>query len=99
MIIARWLAWPTLCISLMLGPVMAAEEPPLDDPAASEQSLDEPSSDDTPMDAQALGTLRACLTRSSSHTIVSRSIILSKTFVRVLDPVCRAGSHTRLKIM
>jgi hypothetical protein len=45
------------------------------------------------------GTLRACLTRSSSHTVVSRSIILSKTFVRVLDPVCRAGSHTRLKIM
>jgi hypothetical protein len=43
--------------------------------------------------------LRACLTRSSSHTVVSRSIILSKTFVRVLDPVCRAGSHTRLKIM
>src|SRR4051794_16604142 len=43
-------------------------------------------------------TLRACLTRSSSHTLVSRSIILSKTFVRVLDPVCRAGSHARLKI-
>jgi hypothetical protein len=46
-----------------------------------------------------MGGLRACLTRSSSHTVVSRSIILSKTFVRVLDPVCRAGSHTRLKIM
>jgi two-component system, response regulator PdtaR len=44
-------------------------------------------------------SLRACLTRSTSHTVVSRSIILSKTFVRVLDPVCRAGSHTRLKIM
>jgi DNA-binding IclR family transcriptional regulator len=43
--------------------------------------------------------LRVCLTRSSSHTVVSRSIILSKTFVRILDPVCRAGSHTRLKIM
>ena len=25
--IARWLAWPALCFSLMLGPVMAAEEP------------------------------------------------------------------------
>src|ERR671910_673309 len=34
--------------------------------------------------------LRACLTTSSSHTVVSRSIILSKTFVRILDPVCRA---------
>src|SRR3954447_3885683 len=43
--------------------------------------------------------LRACLTRSSSHAVVSRSIILNKTFVRVLDPVCRAGSHTGLKIM
>ena len=49
---ARWLAWPVLCVSLMLGPVMAAEEPPLDDPAADEQS-----SDDAPMDTQALGTL------------------------------------------
>jgi two-component system, response regulator PdtaR len=44
-------------------------------------------------------SLRACLTRSTSHTVVSRSIIPSKIFVRVLDPICRAGSHTRLKIM
>src|SRR3954464_13792173 len=28
------------------------------------------------------GELRACLTRSSSQTVVSRSIVLSKTFVR-----------------
>ena len=55
--IARWLAWPVLCVSLMLSPAMAAEEPPLDEPAPNEQSLDEPSSDDAPIDTQALGTL------------------------------------------
>ena len=43
--------------------------------------------------------LRACLTKSSWHIVVSRSIILSKTFLRVLDPVCRAGSPAKLKII
>ncbi|UEM19763.1 DUF2092 domain-containing protein [Skermanella mucosa] len=60
--IARWPAWAVLCISLMFGPVVAAEEPPVDEPAAKEQSLDEQlldetSSDDAPMDARALGIL------------------------------------------
>src|SRR4051812_31335734 len=42
---------------------------------------------------------KACLTRSSWHTVVSRSIILSKTFLLVPDSVCRACSPARLKIV
>src|SRR5688500_1617673 len=43
--------------------------------------------------------LRACLIRTSCYTVVSSSIALSKTFVQVLDPVCRARSPTRSKII
>jgi hypothetical protein len=63
------------------------------------QMIDDPNNVIVILDSDSADRLRACLTRSSSHAVVSRSIILSKTFVRVLDPVCRAGSHTRLKIM
>src|SRR4051794_29948282 len=44
-------------------------------------------------------TFRACLTGISWCTVVSISITPSKTFVLILDPVCRACSHTRLKII
>ena len=43
--------------------------------------------------------LRACLIRTSWCAVVSSSITLSKTFVLILDLVCRACSRTRLKII
>jgi hypothetical protein len=55
---ARWLAWPVLLLSLMLGSAVGAEERSPEEQPPNEQSVDgEQSSDDAPMDAQALGTL------------------------------------------
>jgi len=45
--ISRWLAWPVVCVSLMLGPALAAEEP----------SPDERASEDAPVDSEALDAL------------------------------------------
>jgi hypothetical protein len=70
--IARWLAWPVLCVSLMLGPVMAAEEP----------ALDEPSSDDAPMDAQALGATLGYV--AGAATAAPAPVVAGPTYVTVL---------------
>jgi len=50
--IPRWLAWPALVVSLMLGSAMAAEEP-----SPGEQPSGEQSADDSPMNSEALDAL------------------------------------------
>ena len=74
---ARWLAWPVLLLSLMLGSAVGAEERSPEEQPPNEQSTDgEQSSDDAPMDAQALGTLNLMaetLARAQGFSVTIRA--------------------------
>ena len=74
---ARWLAWPVLLLSLMLGSTVGAEERSPEEQPPNEQSSDgEQSSDDAPMDAQALGTLNLMaetLARAQGFSVTIRA--------------------------
>ena len=54
--IARWLAWPVLRVSLMLGPAMGAEEPSPNERAPDERHRVDGGAP-MPMDSEALGAL------------------------------------------
>src|SRR4051794_13213636 len=53
--ISRWLSWPVICISLMVGPVMAAEEPSPNERASEDAPVDGDAL--MPMDSEALDAL------------------------------------------
>jgi hypothetical protein len=74
---ARWLAWPVLLLSLMLGSTVGAEERSPEEQPPNEQSTDgEQPSVDAPMDAQALGTfnlMAETLARAQGFSVTIRA--------------------------
>jgi hypothetical protein len=82
----------SLALTLVAGPALAG-------PKCTAEAKDKWLSEEVMKQKIADMGFRACLIRKSWCTIVSINIALSKTIARVLDPACRDGSPTRLKII